>query len=58
MDIRLYNGNSSAFQAKTRRWIESFHCEGLFGLKSRIFITAEFILRGESAALTLPERQN
>jgi hypothetical protein len=29
-----------------------------FGLKSRIFITVEFILRGESAALTLPERQN
>jgi hypothetical protein len=32
--------------------------EGVFGLKSRIFITAGFILRGESAALTLPERQN
>jgi len=32
--------------------------EGVFGLKSQIFITAEFILRGESAALTLPGRQN
>jgi hypothetical protein len=42
-----------AFQAKVSRRIEN-----LFGLKSRIFITAEFILRGESAALTLPERQN
>jgi hypothetical protein len=26
-----------------------------FGLKSRIFITAEFILQGESATVTLPE---
>jgi hypothetical protein len=32
--------------------------EGIFGLKSRIFITAEFILRYESATITLPERQN
>jgi hypothetical protein len=32
--------------------------QNVSGLKSRIFITAEFILRHESAALTLPERQN
>ena len=44
-----------AFQAKISRRIESFHCEGIFGLKSRIFITAEFILRGESSSETCLE---
>ena len=44
-----------AFQAKISRRIESFHCEGIFGLKSRIFITAEFILRHESSSATCLE---
>jgi hypothetical protein len=41
-----------AFQAKVSREIEGFHCEGILGLKSRIFITAEFILRHESSPET------
>jgi hypothetical protein len=36
-----------AFQAKVSRGIKNF-----FGLKSRIFITAEFILRHESSSET------
>jgi hypothetical protein len=36
-----------AFQAKVSRGIKNF-----FGLKSRIFITAEFILRYESSSET------
>jgi hypothetical protein len=47
-----------AFQAKVSRRIENFDCDGYFcirgcfGLKSRIFITAEFILRHESSSET------
>ena len=54
-----------AFQATVSRWIEKLRPWWIFlysrmfsGLKSRIFITVEFILRHESAALTLPGRQN
>jgi hypothetical protein len=43
----LCSGNSSAFQATMSLCIENF-----FGLKSRIFITAEFILRHESSSET------
>ena len=51
-----------AFQAKVSRRIENFDCDGYFcirgcflGLKSRIFITAEFILRHESSSETCLE---
>jgi len=39
-----------AFQAKVSRWVENF-----FGLKSRIFITAEFSLRHQSLSETCLE---